>query len=69
MRVPALDYASHRPDPVARLTALFPTEPTESGVELLHRYGCDCVFRNSVGDFTRLPAPRAAFEHMARRWT
>lgn len=63
-----LDYAGHSPVKVARLTALFPTEPTEACVELLHRYGCDCVFRNSSGSFTRLPAPRAAFEHMALRW-
>jgi hypothetical protein len=63
-----LDYATHSPDPVGRLTALFPTQPTTVGVELLHRYGCDCVFRNPAGDFTRLSAPRAAFEHMAKRW-
>jgi hypothetical protein len=64
-----LDYAAHSPDPVTRLTALFPTEPVTGGVGLLHRYGCDCVFRNSDGSFTRLPAPRSAFEHMAKRWT
>jgi hypothetical protein len=63
-----LDYASHSPDPLARLTALFPVEPTAAGVDLLHRYGCDCVFRDPTGHFTRLSAPRATFDHMAKRW-
>ncbi|MGW4946246.1 hypothetical protein ACWEOZ_32210 [Actinoplanes sp. NPDC004185] len=63
-----LDYAPHSPEPLTRLTALFPTRPAAACVELLHRYGCDCVFRTAAGTFTRLPAPRAAFEHMAKRW-
>jgi hypothetical protein len=64
-----LDYAAaHHSDPLARLTALFPTRPAATSVELLHRYGCDCVFRESSGTFTRLPTQAGAFSEMSRRW-
>ncbi|MDQ0953273.1 hypothetical protein QFZ24_007196 [Streptomyces phaeochromogenes] len=51
-----LDYAPHSPVPARRLTGLFPELPTREDVDLLHRYGIDCVHRESPGIFRRLPA-------------
>lgn len=52
-----LDYVVHAPEPVDRLTALFPKQPSEADVALLHRYGVDSVSRCEDGTFTRLAAP------------
>ncbi|QQM44046.1 hypothetical protein [Streptomyces liliifuscus] len=51
-----LDYGPHSPVPAQRLTGLFPELPAREDVELLHRYGVDCVHRESPGVFRRLPA-------------
>ncbi|MFI7632303.1 hypothetical protein [Microbispora rosea] len=52
-----LDYAPHSPQPVTRLTGLFPAPPTDADTALLHRYGIDCVHKTESGTFVRLPAP------------
>ncbi|WP_329548266.1 hypothetical protein OG548_33690 [Streptomyces sp. NBC_01356] len=51
-----LDYAPHSPLPAQHLTALFPEAPERADIELLHRYGVDCVHRESPNGFIRLPA-------------
>lgn len=38
-----LDYVLHSPEPVTRLTALFPARPSDEDLNLLHCYGIDCV--------------------------
>ena len=55
-----LDYGpSMRPRP-AVLTALFPSAPDKSAIDLLHRYGIDCVYRIGPSEFDRLDAPAIA---------
>jgi hypothetical protein len=51
-----LDYAPHSPEPATRLAGLFPHLPATTDVELLHRYGIDCIFRTSANTFERLDA-------------
>ncbi|WP_330303809.1 MULTISPECIES: hypothetical protein [unclassified Streptomyces] len=51
-----LDYAPHSPVPARCLTALFPEPPEREDVQLLHRYGIDCVHRENPGAFRRQPA-------------
>ncbi|MFD9461127.1 hypothetical protein [Streptomyces sp. NPDC060027] len=55
-----LDYAPHTPDPAIRLSALFPDRPADRDLELLHRYGVDCVHRTHPMTFERTPAPQEA---------
>lgn len=43
-----------RPDVAS---ALFPDRPAEDDVQLLHRYGIDCIFRTGAGAYERLSAP------------
>jgi hypothetical protein len=64
-----LDYAPHSPEPAVRLAALFPTRPADPSIELLHRYGVDCIYRTAPGSFIRLAAPDNVREYMRKRWT
>jgi hypothetical protein len=63
-----LDYVLHAPDPVTRLGALFPARPSQLDVQLLHRYGIDCIHRITDGSFERLPAPSEQRDHMLKIW-
>jgi hypothetical protein len=62
------DYAPHSPEPAVRLGALFPMRPTDPCIELLHRYGVDCIYRTAPGSFTRLPAPDDVREYVWKLW-
>ncbi|MFD1524386.1 hypothetical protein [Pseudonocardia yunnanensis] len=64
-----LDYAPHSPKPADLLTALFPSQPASSSIELLHRYGIDCVYRTGPGVFTRLAAPDDIRFYLQQRWS
>lgn len=64
-----LDYVLHSPEPVQRLTGLFPVKPSDDDVELLARYGIDCVYLIPTGEFVRRPAPDARREYMMRVWS
>ncbi|KOU61622.1 hypothetical protein ADK57_27310 [Streptomyces sp. MMG1533] len=64
-----LDYAPHSPSPARLLTALFPELPEREDVELLHRYGIDCVHRESSGGFHRLPASSERRALMREVWS
>lgn len=52
-----LDYAPalgpERPDSLA---VLLPSRPGDSAIDLLHRYGVDCIYRETDGTYTRLVA-------------
>lgn len=61
-----LDYAPHSPQPVTRLSGLFPTRPTDADIGLLHRFGIDCVYETETGAFERLPAPASQRETMMK---
>ncbi|XNL82969.1 hypothetical protein K8Z49_40680 [Actinomadura madurae] len=63
-----LDYVPHSPTPVDKLSGLFPAQPEDASVRLLHRYGVDCLYRTAPGAFRRLAAPDAVREHMAEAW-
>ncbi|GAA3306616.1 hypothetical protein GCM10020295_63300 [Streptomyces cinereospinus] len=64
-----LDYAPHSPSPARRLTALFPEPPEHADVELLHRYGIDCVHRVPPRGFRRLPAADERRALMREVWS
>ncbi|PAZ15402.1 hypothetical protein CLM62_13360 [Streptomyces sp. SA15] len=64
-----LDYAPHSPSPAHLLTALFPESPEREDVELLHRYGIDCVHREPSLGFLRLPASSERRELMREIWS
>lgn len=64
-----LDYAPHGPRPVERLAVLLPDQPHERELQLLHRYGVDCIHRVSPGVFRRVPAPDDRRKMMQRLWT
>jgi hypothetical protein len=64
-----LDYAPHSPRPVDRLAVLLPDPPDERELQLLHRYGVDCVHRVSPGVFRRVSAPDDRRHLMKRLWT
>ncbi|MCH0566670.1 MULTISPECIES: hypothetical protein [unclassified Streptomyces] len=64
-----LDYAPHSPRPVDRLAVLLPESPGERELQLLHRYGVDCIHRVSPGGFRRVPAPDDRRHLMRRLWT
>jgi hypothetical protein len=63
-----LDYAAHSPQPVSRLTALFPRRLAEIDVQLLHRYGVDCAYRTGDGLFERWDAPGTNRNRMSEIW-
>jgi len=64
-----LDYVAHAPHPASRLTALFPHRPGTADLDLLHRYGVDCLYRTGTGTFQRLSAPDAQRELLQSIWT
>lgn len=64
-----LDYVLHSPAPVAKLGALFPGQPQGHSVQLLHRYGIDCIYLQEDGSFGTIGAPDAARRHMMAVWT
>ncbi|MGW3316727.1 hypothetical protein [Streptomyces fungicidicus] len=64
-----LDYAPHSPRPVDRLAVLVPDPLDERELQLLHRYGVDCIHRVSSGVFRRAPAPDHRRHLMKRLWT
>jgi hypothetical protein len=64
-----LDYAAHCTLPVNRLTALFPTTPPPSDIQLLHAYGIDCLYWAGGEKFPRLEAPAEARERIATAWS
>ncbi|MFC9219526.1 hypothetical protein ACFT8W_01690 [Streptomyces hygroscopicus] len=64
-----LDYAPHSPRPVDRLAVLLPDPPDERELQLLHRYGVDCIHRVSPGVFRRVSAPDDRRHLMKRLWT
>jgi hypothetical protein len=39
---------------------MFPSRPTDRDIELLHRYGIDCLHLTSSGTFLRREAPATA---------
>ncbi|MFF7889292.1 hypothetical protein ACH40F_51760 [Streptomyces sp. NPDC020794] len=63
-----LDYAPHTPQPAIRLSALFPERPADRDLELLHRYGVDCVHRTDPMTFERTPAPQETRASMMPLW-
>ncbi|MBO4239800.1 hypothetical protein [Pseudonocardia alni] len=67
-----LDYAPsaepHAGKPADRLAVLVPDEPSKSVVQMLHRYGVDCIFRTAPGKYTRLDATEEARLHLRQRW-
>ncbi|MGW2082143.1 hypothetical protein ACWCOW_35390 [Streptomyces sp. NPDC001939] len=63
-----LDYAPHSPEPATRLTALFPTRPADQDLDLLHRYGIDCVYRTHPHTFDRAPAAQEVRAGMTPFW-
>ncbi|MEU9806603.1 hypothetical protein [Mycobacterium sp. NPDC050853] len=52
-----LDYAHSVVEPVNRVATLFPTKPAIEDVALLHHYGIDIIYRNTLGAFERSDAP------------
>jgi hypothetical protein len=62
-----LDYAASIAGHIQRLTALFPKQPDDVDVTLLHLYGIDCLFPEGRG-FLRRQAPDASREHMQLVW-
>lgn len=63
-----LDYAPWAGKPVDRLAALVPDKPAKSVIELLHRYGVDCIYRTAAGKYTRLEASEQTRSHLRQRW-
>ncbi|MFD3734107.1 hypothetical protein [Streptomyces sp. NPDC058632] len=64
-----LDYAPHSPRPVDRLAVLVPDPLDERELQLLHRYGVDCIHRVSPSVFRRVPAPDHRRRLMKKLWT
>lgn len=63
-----LDYSAQSPQPVTRLSALFPLRPDQYGVNYLHRLGIDCVYRSDNGAFVRDEAPEDRRRYMRAVW-
>ncbi|GGU26546.1 hypothetical protein [Lentzea flava] len=63
-----LDYSAESPQPVTRLSALFPLRPDQYGVDYLHRLGIDCVYRSDSGTFVREEAPEDRRSYMHVVW-
>lgn len=63
-----LDYARFSPEPVERLSAMFPAEPALPELSLLHHYGIDCIYQVGPGTFERKPAPDGARDRMHSFW-
>lgn len=60
-----LDYSAQSPQPVTRLSALFPLRPAQYGIDYLHRLGIDCIYRSADGSFVHDAAldTRRAYMH------
>ena len=63
-----LDYAPDSPTPATRLAALFPQSPAYNDIQLLHRYGVDCIYRVSGANFARQDAPDERRSAMREIW-
>jgi hypothetical protein len=59
-----LDYGPALPEVPTAAAALFPGRPSKRGIELLHRYGIDCIYRTGPRSFRREPAPQAARDRL-----
>ncbi|MFJ5258977.1 hypothetical protein ACIQAC_00675 [Streptomyces sp. NPDC088387] len=64
-----LDYAPYSPQPAHRLAGLFPRAPLPQDINLLHRYGVDCIHREGPAQFRRLPAPEPRRALMSSVWS
>jgi hypothetical protein len=64
-----LDYAAHCAHPLKRLTALFPAQPSPADIQLLHRYGIDCLYWAGDAAFRRLEAPADARQRIRAAWS
>ncbi|WP_050502630.1 hypothetical protein [Streptomyces monomycini] len=64
-----LDYAPYCPAPPDRLSTLLPSLPARTDLALLHRYGIDCIHRNTSGAFVRAEAPAERRELMRSLWS
>ncbi|GCD42467.1 hypothetical protein GKJPGBOP_02131 [Streptomyces paromomycinus] len=64
-----LDYAPYCPAPPDRLSALLPSLPARADLALLHRYGIDCIHRDTAGVFVRAEAPAERRELMRSLWS
>jgi hypothetical protein len=64
-----MDYAAHAPLPVTRLTVLLPTAPAPADLELLHRYGVDCVHRTGPESYVRQAASQPQRQRMQPIWS
>jgi hypothetical protein len=64
-----LDYGPALPKVPTAAAALFPDRPSERGIELLHRYGIDCIYRTGPRSYRREPAPPAARDRLMTFWT
>lgn len=62
-----LDYAAHAPLHLSRLTALFPSAPSDRDTAWLAHLGIDCVYPGTVG-FTRITAPGERVTVMQSVW-
>lgn len=63
-----LDYSAQSPQPVTRLSGLFPLRPAQHSVDYLHRLGIDCVYRTDDGAFARDAAPDDRRDYMHSVW-
>lgn len=64
-----LDYAPHAEPPVTSLAVLVPTQPSPGGLQLLDRYGVDCIWRREDGSFERRFAPADRRAHLQSAWS
>jgi hypothetical protein len=64
-----LDYVIHAPEPVTRLSALFPARPSTDDIALLNRYGIDSIHQTPDGAFTRDAATEEQRQHMKTVWS
>ncbi|MEU4423552.1 hypothetical protein AB0F81_23230 [Actinoplanes sp. NPDC024001] len=63
-----LDYVIHAPEPVTRLSALFPAPPSPADIALLNRYGIDCIHQAPDGAFIRDAATDDQRQRMKAVW-
>jgi hypothetical protein len=64
-----LDYVVHSPEPVSRLSALFPAAPSSEDIALLNRYGIDCIHQTPDDGFTRRAAIDDQRQPMKAIWS
>jgi hypothetical protein len=63
-----LDYVANSSQTVTHLAGLFPDRPTDADVDLLHRYGIDCIYQRELDVFDRLSATQAQRNRMLQIW-